>query len=103
MGLELPNSAALVLPLFHVLQKFPGVPSPNKQEDGAQFREFAKRAEDGLSRASRLSKTFPEVPIVFRVSSDKPASRLRISLGLGRIKGWLGTWDAPELLTVSGS
>ena len=50
----------------------------------------------------RLSKTFPEVPIVFRVSSGNPESRLRISLRLGIINGWLGTWDAQELLAVLG-
>ena len=42
-------------------------------------------------------KTFPDVPTVFRVSSGNPGSRQSIFLGLGIIKGWLGTWDAPEL------
>ena len=68
-----------------------------------KFRELSKRAEDGPLRASGLSKTFPEVLIVFRVSSGNPESRLRMSLGLGIIKDWLGTWVAPELLAVSGS
>ena len=37
----------------------------------------------------------------FRVSSGNPESRLSIPLGLGIIKGGLGTWDAPELRTLS--
>ena len=48
-------------------------------------------------------KTFPEVPMEFRVPSGNPESRLMIPLGLGISKGWLGTWDAPELLSVTGS
>ena len=50
-----------------------------------------------------VQKTFPEVPIVFRLSSGNPESRLRISLALGIINDWLGTWVAPELLPDSGS
>ena len=57
---------------------FPAVPDPNPQEDDAKFREFSKRAEDGPSRASWLSKTFPELPMVLRVSSGNPESRLSI-------------------------
>ena len=82
---------------------FPVLPGPNPQEDDAKFCEFSKRAEDGPSRASRLSTTFPEVPIVRRVSSVNPESRQGSPLGLEIVKGWLGTWDAPELLAVSGS
>ena len=74
---------------------------PNSQEDDVQFREFSKRAEEGPSRASGLPKTFPEVPMVLRASGGSPESRLRISLGLGLIKGWLGRWHAPELRAVS--
>ena len=48
-------------------------------------------------------KTFPEVPMVFRVSSSNPESLLSTPLGLGMLVGWLGTWVDPELLTVSGS
>ena len=48
----------------------------------------------------RFQKKFPEVPIVFRVSSGNPESRLSVPLGLGTFQGWLGTWDAPELLAV---
>ena len=47
---------------------FPVVPDPNPQEDDAKFSESSKIAEDGPSRASRLSKTFSEVPIALRVS-----------------------------------
>ena len=50
-----------------------------------------------------FSKTIPEVLLIFRVSRGNPESRPRISLGIGMIKGWLGTWDARELLAVSGS
>ena len=50
-----------------------------------------------------FSKTLPDVPTIFRVSRGSPESRRRISLGLGMVKGWLGTWDAPELLAVSAS
>ena len=48
-------------------------------------------------------KTFLEVPMVRRGSSANPESRQGIPLGLEIVKGWLGTWDAPELLAVSGS
>ena len=50
-----------------------------------------------------FQNTLPEVPIAFRVSRGNPESQLRTSLGLGILKGWLGTWDASELLTVLGS
>ena len=40
---------------------FPELRGPNLQEDDAKFREFSKRAEDGPSRAGRLSTTFPGV------------------------------------------
>ena len=78
-------------------------PGPKSEEDDAKFFEFSKKAEDGPSRASWLSKTLPEETIFFRVSSGSPESRLSIPLGLERINGWLGTWDAPELLPVSRS
>ena len=68
-----------------------------------KFFEFSKRAEGRTPRARSRSKKFPEVPITFRVSRGNPESRLSIRLGLGIIKGWLGTWVAPELLAVSGS
>ena len=64
-------------------------PDPCQHEDDAKFFEFSKKAEDGPSQASRLSKTFPKVPIDFRVSSDNPESRLRIPLGLEIFEGWL--------------
>ena len=37
-------------------------------------------------------QTFPEELSVFRVSSGNPESRPSIPLGLGIIKGCLGTW-----------
>ena len=82
---------------------FPVLPDPNPQEDDAKFFAFSKKAEDGPSRASKLSKTFPGTPKGFRVSSGNPESRLSIALGLGIPKGGLGTWDDPELLAVSSS
>ena len=85
--LVLKNSAGLVSHLFHVSMIFPDV---NPQEDDARFRQFSKRAEDGPSRAGRLSKTFPEVPIEFRVSSGNPASRLGIPLGIRNLQGSAG-------------
>ena len=45
----------------------PALPDPNPQEDDAKFFEFSKRAEDGPSRVGSRSKTFPEVPRIFRV------------------------------------
>ena len=69
-------SCLTLLPSCSII--FPVVPHPNPQEDDAKFSEFSKRAEDGPSRAGRLSKTIPEVPTVFRVSSGNPESRLGI-------------------------
>ena len=82
---------------------FPVLPDPNPQEDDAKFFAFSKKAEDGPSPAGRLSKTFPEIPMEFRVSSGKQESWLSRPLGLGILKGWLETWDDQELLAVSGS
>ena len=48
------------------------------QEDDAKFFEFSKSADDGSPPAGRPSKTFPEVPNEFRVSSCKQESRLII-------------------------
>ena len=45
---------------------FPVISGLNPRQDDAKFLEFPKRAE-GLSRAGRLSTTFPEVPIKCRV------------------------------------
>ena len=62
---------------------FPVLPGPNPQEYDAKFSEFLNRAEDDPSRAGRLSKTFPDVPIIFRVSCGNPESRQGMVLGLG--------------------
>ena len=53
-----------------------------------------------LREQEGIQITFPEVPMEFRVSSGNPESRPSIPLGLGTFNGWLGTWDAPELLAV---
>ena len=53
------------------------------REDDAKFLEFSKRAEDGPSRASRLSKNLSW-------STGNPESRLGIPLRLGRVKGLAG-------------
>ena len=55
--------------------------------DDANLFGFSKKAEDGLSSAGGSSKTFPQVPIEFRVSRGKQESRLIIRLGLGVLKG----------------
>ena len=102
-GLQRPDWSVTPLPSSII---FPAVACPKPQGDDAKFRERSKRAEDGPSRAGRLSKTFPEVPMVSRVSSGNPESRLRTPLGLGIIEGikvWLGSWDAPEPLACSWS
>ena len=41
--------------------------------------------------------------MIFRVFGGNPESRPCIVLELGSVKGGPGTWDAPELLAVSGS
>ena len=56
-----------------------------------------------MSNSLKIVRVEPEVLVVPRVWSGNPESRLSIPLGLGKITGWLGTWDAPELLAVSGS
>ena len=43
------------------------------------------------SRAGRLSKTFPEVPVSCRASCGSPESRLGIPHWLGILMGWRGT------------
>ena len=65
---------------------FPSVSGLNSSEEDAKFIEFTKIAEGGPSRAGSRSKTFPEVPTIFRVSCRNPESRLRISLGLGMVE-----------------
>ena len=50
-----------------------------------------------------FQKTCPYVPYEFRVSGCMQESRLVIPLELGILMGWLGAWDNPELLAVSGS
>ena len=72
VGLALKNSADLVSIEF---------PGPNPQEDDDKFFELSKNGEDSPSRLGTLSKTFPEVPLEFRVSSGNPESRLSIPSG----------------------
>ena len=61
---------------------FTALPDLNPQEDDANFFGFSK-AEDGPSQAGRLSKTFPEVPIEFRVLCGTQESRPFVPQGLG--------------------
>ena len=58
----------------------------NSSEEDVKFFELLKRAEGGPSRAGSRSKTCPEVPIVFRVSSGNPESRLSIP-GARNVRG----------------
>ena len=62
---------------------------------------FLKSADDGSPGAGRPSTKCPDVPNEFRVSGCKQESRQIIPLGHGVLMGWLGTWDNPELRTVS--
>ena len=99
--LVLTNSAALVshlflVPLYFLLYL---VPFRKMMPNSVNFRREVRMVL--LEQVG--FQTFPEVPLVFRVSNGNPGSRQSIPLGLGIIKGWLGTWDAPELLAVSRS
>ena len=84
---------------------FPAMSGLNPQEDDAKLFEFSKRAERGWSFSSRYS--FKKVSWSTLnnpcVPCANPESRQGIDLGLGIVKGSLGTWDAPELLAASGS
>ena len=64
--------------------------------------QFQVMTEISFLEEVKFQKTVPEIPILFRESSGNPESRLSIPLGLGILEGWLGTWDAPEVLAVSG-
>ena len=63
------------------------LPELNSQEDDAKILGFSKSAEDGPSLAGRTSKTFPEVPIEFRVFCGKRESLLIVPLELGILEG----------------
>ena len=84
---ELTNFAVLVSFLspasLHVLQYQVSIFT----EEDAKFFELLKRVEVRPSRADGRSKTFPEVPTIFRVSCGNPESRPGIPLGLGMVKG----------------
>ena len=69
----LPNFAALANLLFQMM-------IPN-------LGNFRRQMRMVLVEQEGLQKTFPDVPIVFRVSRGNPESRLRTSLRLGMIKG----------------
>ena len=62
------------------------LPDPNPEEDDAKFFGFSKKAEDGPSQTGRLSKPFPEVPIVFRGSCGNPESHQSFVVVLGIVK-----------------
>ena len=59
----------------------------DQQGDDATFFGFSKSADDGSPRAGGPSKTCPEAPNEFRVSSSKQESQLIIPLGLGILLG----------------
>ena len=67
--LVLYDSAVLFSILLLVPQFLPVSISLNLQEDDAKFFEFSKSADDGSPREGRPSKTCPDVPNEFRVSS----------------------------------
>ena len=75
---------------------------PNPQEDDAKFCEFPKRTEDGCEQVG-FQKRFLKYPS-YSVYQAAVQNRGCASLWDSEIiKRWLGTWDAPELLAVSGS
>ena len=76
---ELCNSRLTPSPCFTI---FLVLPDLNLQEDDAKFFGFSK-AEDGPSQAGRLSQTFPEEPIEFRVLCGTQESRPFVPQGLG--------------------
>ena len=63
---------------------------------GNYAKFFEKTDEDGLLEQVGLRKRFRKSQKVFRASRGSPESRLRTSLGLGIVKGWLGTQEAPD-------
>ena len=82
------HDSAVVFSFLHPVPQFCLVSIGLKlQEDDAKFFEFSKSADDGSPRASRPSKTCPDVPNEFRVSGCKQESRLVIPLGLGKLMG----------------
>ena len=62
-----------------------------------------KRGAVYSTGADGFSKTFPDLPYKFCVSGRRRKSRLSIPRAFGKITGWLGTWDNPELVAVSTS
>ena len=72
-----------------VVQAF--VLCPLRNSGGARIalvRFALKSAEDGPPRAGRLSKTFPEVPRAFSVSSSNRESRRRLWDSESSMVGW---------------
>ena len=66
---------------------FPVLPDVYSKGDDVKFLGVFRNDADSLSGAGRFSKTFPDVPIKFRVLCSKPESRLVIPLGLGILEG----------------
>ena len=71
---------------FSGLFAFPLVSGPNFKEEDAKFFELLKTAEVRPSRADGRSKTFPQVPTIFRVSCGNPESQQGMVLGLGIVE-----------------
>ena len=61
---------------------FSSTSGPNFREGDDKFFELSKVVKVCPSRAGSRSKTFPEVPTIFRVSYDNPESRQSMVLGL---------------------
>ena len=62
---------------------FRGISGPNSSEEDAKLFELLKRVEVRPPRAGCRSKTFPEVPTIFRVSCGNPESRQGMVLEKG--------------------
>ena len=103
VGLVLTNSAALVSHHFHVHDVSCSTGSLSRKKVMPNSVHSRRELRMVLLEQVGFQKTFPGVRTVFRVSSGDPESRPSTVLGLGTFKGWLGTWDALELLAVSGS
>ena len=97
------DSVALVATLFHVPYHFLDNLDPIHKKMMPNSVNSRKELRMVLLEQVGFQKRFLKYPQFSRASSGKPESRLSIPLELGIIKGWLGTWDAPDLFAVSGS
>ena len=62
------------------------LPDLNSQGDDVKVLGILENDGDGPSGAGGSSKTYPEVPIEFRVLCGNPESRLIVPLGLGSLE-----------------